>query len=337
MLLIYVTINSPQCFNYISVCGATGIAVDEDSPTSVEGFTCSDVAREALLVEADSTSCPLFKAEEAICCASAVVDPCSVCESGITADLSTVVGNEKTCADILVDAALLEADSPSCALMKDTELSCCPEPAENPCAVCVNGLSVEESVEIGSGKTCGDLLADAINTEEDSDTCTIMKNLGGNTCCPVAPTITPVTTNAPTVTPPAVSSILPTIGNTTNTLTWAPTVVIASSSSIPTVGGDTVLDTSAPVALIDDIAGAFTESPVSVSTELPVPSTLEDNNENCSAWAAAGECSANPDYMNSVCALSCSTAGGTSASTSLTCSRFTGSMLIALVYLVGLV
>ena len=179
MLLIYVTINSPQCFNYISVCDATGIATDEDSPTSVEGFTCSDVAREALLVEAKSTSCPLFKAEEAICCASAVVDPCSVCESGITVDLSTVVGNEKTCADVIVDAALLEADSPSCALMKDTELSCCPEPAENPCAVCVNGLSVEESIEIGSGKTCGDLLIDATNTEEDSDTCTIMKNLGG--------------------------------------------------------------------------------------------------------------------------------------------------------------
>ena len=266
-----------------------------------------------------------------------MIDPCSVCESGITADLSTVVGNEKTCADVIVDAALLEANSPSCALMKDTELSCCPEPAENPCAVCVNGLSVEESVEIGSGKTCGDLLADAINTEEDSDTCTIMKNLGGETCCPVTPTITPVTTNAPTVTPPAVSSILPTIGNTTNTLTWAPTVVIASSSSIPTVGGDTVTDTSAPVALIDDIAGAFTESPVSVSTELPVPSTLEDNNENCSAWATAGECLANPDYMNSVCALSCSTAGGTSASTSLTCPSFTGIVLIALVYLVGLV
>ena len=285
----------------------------------------------------DSTSCPLFKAEEEICCASVVVDPCSVCESGITADLSTVVGNEKTCADILVDAALLEADSPSCALMKDTELSCCPVPAENPCAVCVNGLSVEESVEIGSGKTCGDLIVDAMNTEEDSDTCTIMKNLGGNTCCPVTPTITPVTTNAPTVTPPAVSSILPTIGNTTNILTWAPTVVIASTSSIPTAaGGDTVSDTSAPVALIDDIAGAFTDSPVSASTELPVPSTLEDNNDSCAAWAAAGECLANPSYMNSVCSLSCSTVGGTSASTSVTGSSFTGIVLTALVYLVGL-
>ena len=50
-------------------------------------------------------------------------------------------------------------------------------PAENPCDVCAGGLTADESVEIGSGKTCGDLLVDALNTEQDSDTYRIMKTL----------------------------------------------------------------------------------------------------------------------------------------------------------------
>ena len=39
-----------------------------------------------------------------------------------------------------------------------------------------------------------------------------------------------------------------------------------------------------------------------------MPTEIRDQNENCPAWAAAGECQANPNYMLQVCALSCSNA-----------------------------
>lgn len=45
-------------------------------------------------------------------------------------------------------------------------------------------------------------------------------------------------------------------------------------------------------------------------TATPTVMELIDKSENCQAWAAAGECEANPNYMSRECALSCSNVSG---------------------------
>lgn len=98
---------------------------------------------------------------------------------------------------------------------------------------------VEETVGIGVGKTCGDLLVDAVNTEESSDTCTTMKTLE-DTCCPASvPTASPVGTLAPSTV------------NTTAPVSSAPSVStdVSTSSSVPTaVGGLDDTSTRAPTS-----------------------------------------------------------------------------------------
>jgi len=317
----------PDVVNPCLVCPG-GIKVD-NTTTPSEGVSCEEVVAEAKLIETDSTVCPVMKAAEATCC-PAVLNPCSVCASGITAVGTTVVGNGKTCADVLVDAPLLEANTIACALMKDAELSCCPVPAVNPCDVCAGGITVEATTNIGLGKTCGDLLADALNVESVSDKCVNLKSLEA-TCCPAVPTIAPSTS-------PAVSSILPTIGNATivtsmpvasSTIetTSAPSIgsssIAAATTTPPTQAGvPTVPITSAPVKSL--VVERVTSSPVANSTDeigVVEPAQLQDYEDNCATWAAEGECIVNPTYMNSVCALSCSTVD-VNASTSLAGSVF---------------
>ena len=317
----------PDVVNPCLVCPG-GIKVD-NTTTPSEGVSCQEVVEEALLVETDSTVCPVMKAAEATCC-PAVLNPCSVCASGITADGTTVVGNGKTCADVLVDAPLLEADTIACALMKDAELSCCPVPAVNPCDVCAGGITVDATTTIGLGKTCGDLLADALNVESVSDKCVNLKSLEA-TCCPVVPTIAPSTspiiTNAPTVGNATVVTSMPVASSTIET-TSAPSVkssnIAAATTTPPTqaAGVPTVPVTSAPVKSL--IVERVTSSPVANSTdeiEVVEPAQLQDYEDNCATWAAEGECIKNPTYMNSVCALSCSTVD-VNSSTSLAGSVF---------------
>ena len=98
-------------------------------------------------------------------------------------DGSTGAGGGNTCDDLLADAQQVDESSDECTAMKGAESRCCPPSPVNPCTVCSGGLTVEESVGLGGGRTCGGLLIDASNTEEDSDVCTQMKSVE-ETCCP---------------------------------------------------------------------------------------------------------------------------------------------------------
>jgi len=111
------------------------------------------------------------------------VTPCPVCTGGLTVDGSTGAGGGNTCDDLLADAQQVDESSDECTAMKEAESRCCPPPPQNPCSVCSGGLTVDESVGLGGGRTCGGLLIDASNTEEDSDVCTQMKSVE-ETCCP---------------------------------------------------------------------------------------------------------------------------------------------------------
>ena len=110
--------------------------------------------------------------------------PCTVCSGGITVDGSVSAGGGNTCTDLMVDAQLVADGSEECNAMKSAESRCCPPPPENPCTVCSGGLTVDGSVSLGGGLTCGGMIIDAANTDEVSDACTQMKNVE-SICCPV--------------------------------------------------------------------------------------------------------------------------------------------------------
>jgi hypothetical protein len=65
---------------------------------------------------------------------------------------------------------------------------CCPPPADTPCDVCANGITVDPSVPVGEGssKTCGDLAIDSKVVEDGSDVCDQMR-LTELVCCPALP------------------------------------------------------------------------------------------------------------------------------------------------------
>lgn len=302
------------------VCSEEGVtAADTAQPTAVQGVTCADVVAEALLVETETATCSLFRDAEATCCPS-ITNPCSVCAEGITTDTTSVVGEGKTCADLLVDAPLVETDSPECISMQDSELVCCPTAAVEPCTVCTEGITADETTPIGVGKQCGDLLVDALNVEESSDRCTTMKTLEA-TCCPALPSVSPV--KVPTASP-IMGSVAPTV-----TKSEVPTVKNVTTTPVPSVTGD-LAGTDSPVVMTGMITptpslsvevkatsapnpSVFvdireTDSPVAIGTELPVETEENDLNESCAEWAAAGECDANPVYMLVNCAASCANA-----------------------------
>ncbi|KAL9187291.1 hypothetical protein ACHAXT_001394 [Thalassiosira profunda] len=118
---------------------------------------------------------------------SEVQDPCPVCPDGLTADAATSLGGERTCATLLADAAAVDASGAECQQMLSVaDSTCCPPGAENPCQVCVDGIAEgTEAVEAGAGKTCADLLVDALATEEEDAVCASMKQ-AESTCCPTA-------------------------------------------------------------------------------------------------------------------------------------------------------
>ena len=113
-----------------------------------------------------------------------VVTPCTVCSGGITVDGSVSAGGGNTCTDLMVDSSSVADGSEECNAMKGAESRCCPPPPENPCTACSGGLTVDGSVSLGGGRTCGGMIIDAANTDEVSDACTQMKNVE-SICCPV--------------------------------------------------------------------------------------------------------------------------------------------------------
>ena len=111
-------------------------------------------------------------------------EACVVCASGLTVPETTPYG-PRTCAQVLLDAAATTADTNRCNNVKRAEETCCPAPASDPCPVCPDGLTVDESTVINQaqGSTCGGLISDALNVESDSNVCESM--LGAERlCCP---------------------------------------------------------------------------------------------------------------------------------------------------------
>ena len=199
-------------------------------------------------------------------------NPCSVC-NGTVEDESIVLSQAGglTCGTLLTDAIVVEEDSNECTQMKSAELTCCPSPAENPCSVC-NGTEVDESVVISAdgGLTCATLVADALNVEEGSDSCAQMKVAEG-TCCPQAPTMSPIAnTTSPTMSP-IVNTTAPTVVNTT-----APSIApVAGITTAPSTGAPTTMATSPPTPGVTAKASNVPTTPLfEVFTTIPTPSPM---------------------------------------------------------------
>ena len=152
---------------------------------------------------------------------------CSVCLNGITVPpLTTVGGTDKTCADVLAQAATVQAGSSVCNALAGAIPTCCPRPPGS-CSVCSNGLTVSSSTPVGENdKTCADVLTQAAAVEEGSAVCNALEG-AIPTCCPSAvggppPPTTSITPNipegptAPGINPPDIDK--PTLMPTVSTL-----------------------------------------------------------------------------------------------------------------------
>lgn len=114
--------------------------------------------------------------------------PCPVCIDGLTVDPTTIIpypeANGASCAHLMKYATAGVTQS-VCNSMFQAEAVCCPILATNPCSACPDDITVDESVLVHptSTKTCGDLVADSMISEEGSDVCNRMKNFK-SVCCP---------------------------------------------------------------------------------------------------------------------------------------------------------
>ena len=244
----------------------------------VSGKTCEELVSDAGLVESSSSVCPQLQLAESACCPppalnttvptsspsanATALDSCQVCPGGITAPDDERIGDGKTCGGLLDDALSASASSVGCQLMKDAQLTCCPTPAANPCPVCPDGITVDETTAVGSaGKTCADLLVDKMNAEESGDTCAGMFEVAGPVCCPPPAT---ATSGVPTVSPTAAAS-------SAINVTEAPTVVAtnATTTAAPSAFAETIPPSSAPVVA----AGVVTAVPTVVLDVVEDPSS----------------------------------------------------------------
>lgn len=194
----------------------------ENADIVISGKTCAELVIDALLVETSSAICPQLQTIEGVCCPTlspstspttttptttaptvnvTAFESCPICPAGITASEETQIGTDgRSCGTLLADANVTASSSDACKLMQDTQLTCCPTPAANPCPVCTDGITVPNTTAVGTqGKTCATMLTDILNTEADSDTCKNIEEVAGPVCCPpnvtttVAPSIAPAT------------------------------------------------------------------------------------------------------------------------------------------------
>jgi hypothetical protein len=290
-----------------------GITVDGSTPIFDGAVkTCGDVTMDALIVESSSDVCTQMKLAETVCCSESVVNAteapssaianetaslapsitpslnstsvstneteatnmttCEVCLDGITAgNENIVIGEGKTCGDLIADALLTDANDVGCSMMQDAQLTCCPTPAEVPCDVCPDGgITVDEGTAITVAKTCGDLMVDALNTELESDICSGMKAVAEPICCPTnttAPTMTPEM-NSTTVSPSLATTVAPSTAEDANvTESLAPST--STTTTVTSTSPESSSSTNAPTVL-----SGTTPSPSLVAT-----STEEEEDE----------------------------------------------------------
>jgi hypothetical protein len=245
----------------------------------VSGRTCEELVSDAGLVESSSSVCPQLQLAESACCPppalnttvptsspsanATALDSCRVCPGGITAPDDERIGDGKTCGGLLDDALSASASSVGCQLMKDAQLTCCPTPAANPCPVCPDGITVDETTAVGSaGKTCADLLVDKMNAEESGDTCSGMFEVAGPVCCPPATATSGVPTGSPAAAASSAINVTeaPTVVATNATTTTAPSALAEQATPPPS---------SAPVVA----AGVVTAVPTVVLAVVEDPSS----------------------------------------------------------------
>eukprot|EP00579_Thalassiosira_antarctica_P011605 CAMPEP_0201924994 /NCGR_PEP_ID=MMETSP0903-20130614/13937_1 /ASSEMBLY_ACC=CAM_ASM_000552 /TAXON_ID=420261 /ORGANISM="Thalassiosira antarctica, Strain CCMP982" /LENGTH=315 /DNA_ID=CAMNT_0048462595 /DNA_START=99 /DNA_END=1046 /DNA_ORIENTATION=+ len=155
------------------------------------GQTCGSIAEFASSLEKETEDCVNILGLEFVCCSPEVTNPCSVCPDGATAGDDFTLDSDSedsvTCGQMIEYAKMIETGTDMCAGLQGAEMVCCPSPAENPCPICSEGLTVDEGTVIpdADGITCGDLVGYALNTEEDAEMCDDFKGVE-SVCCPAS-------------------------------------------------------------------------------------------------------------------------------------------------------
>jgi hypothetical protein len=223
--------------------------LDDYSPNAASGDsrTCADLIAEASQYESGTEDCGYAELHEPTCCYYEPVNPCIICQDGVTASLGDEYvpeyeGNAATCAELVAGAMRFESGSDACALYDiDVGYCCPPEPegtpyptpspvddtitpttttsstlmADDPCIICPGGATAGyEDVQPGGAgetKTCKEMLDGMANltVTAGSDLCESMSEIEA-LCCPVVPSKSPTssTTSSGGVTPGLVGLVL---------------------------------------------------------------------------------------------------------------------------------
>ena len=231
------TITDTSC----AVC-SKGLTVAPSTIVGTDGKTCSDLVNDAATVEQGSFACTQMEAATPTCCgggeqaveetvvvstsspSAAPPVSCSVCSEGLTVPPSTTVGTaDKTCGDLLNDAADVEEGSLQCIAMEVAVPTCCEKvitssptahpttsspttltpsisPTDSSCDICYEGLTVDPSTPVGTGKTCADLINDLQHVQRFSVQCLAMEAAIPICCTTSAPSVSPSITQ-PSVAP----------------------------------------------------------------------------------------------------------------------------------------
>jgi hypothetical protein len=176
------------------VCPDGATAGDDYAPYADFGdpTTCSELIDTAELVETGTDMCAVFEVGVMGCCPAPVENPCIICPDGVTAADDLVpyaeMGFTMTCVELIEDYKLVESGSEYCQGAYLDEVYCCPTPAENPCILCPDGVTVGDDVaplaEFGNPMSCSELVDFAALFESSSDICT--PDIDEAYCCPTA-------------------------------------------------------------------------------------------------------------------------------------------------------
>jgi len=280
----------PSC----SVC-PDGLTVDADTETGKGKDTCEDLMEDAADEDEGSGRCAEMKVYRSICCPSPVETTCPICTGGLAVDDATPIMDGISCATLLSDAKTTDEAGERCTKMKEMEMVCCPTPAESPCSVCSGGITVEEDVGIGQGRTCGGMMVDSTSVEEGSDMCVAMKT-SEMTCCPEDATVVDDSTETGTTVANVDAGIDATTSAAVDDLTQTGTTVANVDAGIDATTAAVAEEATTTVVATTDVEwktdAPTTKAPVAapeVATPSPVtPSATNQTTTTATTQSPAG-------------------------------------------------
>jgi hypothetical protein len=185
----------PACI----ICPGGATAGNDFAPFTDDGdfTTCAEFIDFFKQSESGSEDCELAETYEQACCPTVPENPCVICQDGVTAiggdDFTPYAdsGDLVTCAELIQFARTFESGSYMCGYSELDELSCCPTVPENPCIICLDGVTAGDDYVPeyeGNTGTCSELIESAKQYESGSVACGLF-DIDREHCCPTDPVV----------------------------------------------------------------------------------------------------------------------------------------------------